>query len=188
MHGYVNVKSVTMKFIKKNKLINLIRFFFHGFFSSMDFDFTSGDAGSSQTIPIEAGQIRKGGLIMIKGQPCKVTEVTTSKTGKHGHAKCNFVAYNIFNNKKLEDMVPSSHNTNIPVVSKNEYTLIDISDEDYVSIMNDNGITREDIKLPDYPFNLSNEIKQEFNIGKQLLVTVLKACGKEQIISFKIDD
>ena len=52
---------------------------------------------------MEAGQVRKGGFIMIKGNPCKVSDVSTSKTGKHGHAKCNFIAYNIFNNKKLED-------------------------------------------------------------------------------------
>ena len=59
-----------------------------------DFDFTTAEAGASDTIPMEAGQIRKGGMIMIKGQPCKVSEVSTSKTGKHGHAKCNFVANN----------------------------------------------------------------------------------------------
>ena len=62
--------------------------------------FESTDAGASETIPMEAGQIRKGGYICIKGRPCKVTSVSTSKTGKHGHAKCNFVATDIFNGKK----------------------------------------------------------------------------------------
>nr|CAB3462158.1 unnamed protein product [Digitaria exilis] len=42
-----------------------------------------------------------------------VVEVSTSKTGKHGHAKCHFVAIEIFNGKKLEDIVPSSHNCDI---------------------------------------------------------------------------
>lgn len=149
-----------------------------------DFDFSKAEAGASETIPMEAGQIRKGGLIMIKGQPCKVSEVSTSKTGKHGHAKCNFVAYNIFNNKKLEDMVPSTHGTTVPVVSRTEYTLVDIDDEEYVTLMDENGDTREDLQLPDFPEGYSEEIKKDFD-EKQLVVTVLKACGKEQIMSHK---
>lgn len=37
-----------------------------------DYTFESTDAGASDTFPCEAGQIRKGGFIMIKGHPCKV--------------------------------------------------------------------------------------------------------------------
>ena len=40
--------------------------------SADDYTFASTDAGASDTYPCEAGQIRKGGFIMIKGQPCKV--------------------------------------------------------------------------------------------------------------------
>ena len=148
-----------------------------------DYDFSTAEAGASETIPMEAGQIRKGGLIMIKGQPCKVSDVSTSKTGKHGHAKCNFIAYNIFNNKKLEDMIPSTHGTTVPVVSRTEYTLIDITEDDYVTLMDENGETREDLKLPDYPENYAEELMDAFN--QPLIVTVLKACGKEQIMSHK---
>jgi hypothetical protein len=72
--------------------------------------FESTDAGSSHTYPMEGGQIRKGGYIMIKGNPCKVSDVSTSKTGKHGHAKCHFVALDIFTSRKMEELVPSSHN------------------------------------------------------------------------------
>ena len=68
--------------------------------------FESADAGSSHTYPMEGGQIRKGGYIMIKGRPCKVTDVSTSKTGKHGHAKCHFVAADIFTGKKMEVIPP----------------------------------------------------------------------------------
>ena len=35
--------------------------------------FESADAGSSHTYPMEGGQIRKGGFIMIKGQPWYAT-------------------------------------------------------------------------------------------------------------------
>jgi len=66
-----------------------------------DETFETQDAGAADSYPIEAGQIRKGGHIMIKGRPCKVTDVSSSKTGKHGHAKCHFVANDIFTGKKV---------------------------------------------------------------------------------------
>ena len=52
-----------------------------------DETFESADAGAAEVITMEAGQIRKGGYIVIKNRPCKVVSVSTSKTGKHGHAK-----------------------------------------------------------------------------------------------------
>jgi len=152
-----------------------------------EYDFSTTETGASDTIPIEAGQIKKGGLIMIKDQPCKVSNVSTSKTGKHGSAKCNFVANNIFNNKKLEEMLGSTHATSMPVVTRKEYTLMDINEEGYVTLLDDDGETREDIKLPDYPEDYCRIIQKEFDDGKQLIVTVLKACGHEQIMAHKLD-
>ncbi|DAZ99675.1 TPA: hypothetical protein N0F65_001912 [Lagenidium giganteum] len=152
-----------------------------------DYTFESTDAGASETYPMEAGQIKKNGFIMIKGHPCKVVNVSTSKTGKHGHAKCNFTALDIFTNKKYEDIVPSTHTTSVPFVSRKEYTLLDITDDDFVSLMDESGDTREDIKLPTFPDAFAGEIRADFDAGKQLVVTVLKACGTEQIIAKKED-
>ena len=58
--------------------------------SDENYDIDIADSGASKTVSMEAGQIRKGGYIMIKGRPCKVSDVSTSKTGKHGMLNVNF--------------------------------------------------------------------------------------------------
>merc|ERR1712146_567874 len=87
-----------------------------------DEQFEQADSGA-MTFPTSAGSIRKGSHMLIKGFPCKVAEVTTSKTGKHGHAKASITGIDIFTGKKYEDSVPTSHNVDCPNVTKTEYTL-----------------------------------------------------------------
>ena len=136
---------------------------------------------------MEAGQIRKGGYIVIKNRPCKVVSVSTSKTGKHGHAKCNFVATDIFTGKKLEDIVPSTHGTTVPNVFRSEYTLLDITDEDYLSLMDEGGETREDLKMPERPEELVKSIREGFDAGDSLILAVVKAMGEEHVMACKKD-
>lgn len=154
-----------------------------------DVTFESADAGASLTYPQQAGTIRKNAFIVIKNRPCKVIDVSTSKTGKHGHAKCHFVATDIFTGKKLEDLQPSSHNCEVPNVSRQEFSVIDISDDGFVSLMDDGGNTKDDLQLPKGTEELEKlavQIKSDFDDGKELIVVVLKSMGEEIISSLKM--
>eukprot|EP00803_Ostreobium_quekettii_P003764 evm.model.scf_134.1 EVM.evm.TU.scf_134.1 scf_134:27094-29253(-) len=151
--------------------------------------FETADAGASKTYPMQAGSIRKNGFLVIKQRPCKVVDVSTSKTGKHGHAKCHFVAIDIFTGKKYEDLTPSSHNCEVPNVVRQEFTLIDVNDEGFVTLMDESGNTREDLMLPkgtDEAEKLAATIKDYHADGKEMLVTVLKAMGEEMINQVKV--
>jgi len=116
--------------------------------SEENVDFSTGESGASSTFPMQCSALRKNGFVLIKERPCKIVEMSTSKTGKHGHAKVNLVGIDIFTGKKYEDVCPSTHNMMVPNVSRQEYGLMDISDDGFVSLLHDNGETRDDIKLP----------------------------------------
>ncbi|CAI0394396.1 unnamed protein product, partial [Linum tenue] len=111
-----------------------------------------------------------------------VVEVSTSKTGKHGHAKCHFVAIDIFNGKKLEDIVPSSHNCDVSQLFMAFLPIFTIF-SGFVSLLTDNGNTKDDLRLPSD--ELDCQIKDGFGEGKDLVVSVMAAMGEEQICALK---
>mmetsp|Transcript_29904 Transcript_29904/g.62508 ORF Transcript_29904/g.62508 Transcript_29904/m.62508 type:complete len:160 (-) Transcript_29904:269-748(-) len=151
-----------------------------------DYNIENADAGASTTIPMEAGQIKKGGYMMIKGKPCKVLNISVSKTGKHGHAKCNFTAVDIFTGKKLEDMIPSTHGTTVPIVNKTEWEIIDIGEEGDLTLMDEGGNQKTDLNLPTFPEGLDDEIRNAWNGGENsVMVSVQSAVDIEQIIAYK---
>ena len=145
-------------------------------------DFESGKSGASLTYPQQCSALRKNGSVVIKGHPCKIVEMSTSKTGKHGHAKVHMVGIDLFTGKKYEDICPSTHNMNVPNISRLDYQLVDLF-EGYLSLMNDVGEVRNDIKLPEN--EIGKEITDKHDKGDQFLVTVLKAMGEEMAMGTK---
>ncbi|GMM39190.1 hypothetical protein FOG51_03605 [Hanseniaspora uvarum] len=144
--------------------------------------FETADAGSSTTYPMQCSALRKNGFVVIKGRPCKIIDMSTSKTGKHGHAKVHLVATDIFTGKKVEDLSPSTHNMEVPVVKRNEFQLLDI-DDGFLSLMDMEGETKDDVKCPDG--ELGDNLQTAFDEGKDLMVTIISAMNEEAAISFK---
>lgn len=141
-------------------------------------------SNASTTYPMQCSALRKNGYVMIKQRPCKIVEMSTSKTGKHGHAKVHLVGIDIFNGKRYEDLCPSTHNIDVPNVQRIDFQLIDISDDGFVTLMTDKGDTRDDLRLPDG--DLAGKIKEEFaKEDNTVLVTVISAVGEESIIACK---
>jgi len=146
--------------------------------------FESADAGASTTYPMQCSALRKGGHVVIKGRPCKIVEMSTSKTGKHGHAKVHMVAIDIFTSKKMEDLSPSTHNMDVPNVYRREYLLVDVTDDGFLSLMSDDGSTKDDVKVPDG--EVGDKITKLFTEeGKDTNVIVLTAMGEEAAIDAK---
>merc|ERR1712013_626329 len=131
------------------------------------------------------------------GHPCKCAEVSTSKTGKHGHAKAHIVALDIFTGKKYEDLCPTSHNLSVPFVKNTEYQLLNADpDSGEVSLLLEDGTTKDDLNLPTFvkvgeptedDKKVSNDLVAAVEDGsKDVIVAVLQACGEEKIVGFKL--
>ncbi|CCD46093.1 hypothetical protein ACHAQE_005803 [Botrytis cinerea] len=150
--------------------------------SQHEHTFDSADAGASTTFPMQCSALRKNGHVVIKGRPCKIIDMSTSKTGKHGHAKVHLIATDIFTGKKLEELCPSTHNMDVPNVSRIEYQLLDI-DDDFLSLMSEGGDTKDDVKLPDG--EVGQKIRALFDSDKDTNVIVLTAMGEQLAIDGK---
>ncbi|CAO3646525.1 unnamed protein product [Cunninghamella echinulata] len=144
--------------------------------------FESASAGASLTYPLQCSALRKNGHVVIKGRPCKIVEMSTSKTGKHGHAKVHLVAIDIFTGKKLEDLSPSTHNMDVPNVIRNEYQLVYI-DDGFLQLMTADGGEKNDVKLPEG--ELGEQIEAACDEGKDILVTIVSAMGEEHCLAWK---
>lgn len=127
------------------------------------------------------------------GVPCclrfvllpQIVDYSTSKTGKHGHAKANITGVDIFTSRKYEDISPTSHNMLQPIVTRKDYQLVDIDEDGYLTLMDEKNDTRADLKIDEDSDESHKKLKEDFDEGKDLLVTVLAAMGTEKIIAHK---
>jgi len=153
-------------------------------------------AGESKVpkFPIEASHIKKNKYIMLKGHPCKIVDVKTSKTGKHGHMKVNITGIDVLTGKKYNDVQPGHANFTEFKIDKAEYQLLDITSENALSCLDKDG--NEQQFNSDIESEIFKKLKAEFDDGKTLIVTVVKAPvetakdkykDEEMVESFKED-
>merc|ERR1719322_1350731 len=107
--------------------------------------------------------------------PCKIVSVSHCKTGKHGSAKCSITGIDLFTGKKHEDSLLSSAQVKMPVVTKTEYALINILDDNYLSLMDEeSGEMDETLQLSELPYwkESNQKIIDDFESGSEMMVTV----------------
>lgn len=141
---------------------------------------------AAKMVPQQCSSLRKGGYVVIKDRPCKIVDMSTSKTGKHGHAKVHLVALDMFTGKKCEDLCPSTHNMNVPVVKRTDLTMIALDEDGFITLMDDSGETRQDLNVKD---NVHEDVKESlttmFEEEGEAQVTVVSAMDFEQIQTVK---
>ena len=152
-------------------------------------EFEQGDAGSSITELAEAGRMKPGSLIIMKDQyPCKVTAFSTAKPGKHGSAKAMITAKDIFTDKQYDETFGTGDMIPRPIVKKIELQCINIDDEDFLQLLQDDGELKEDLKLPteSHLSDVAQRIRAIFEAGtKECLVQYQEWGEKAQVVAVR---
>lgn len=98
---------------------------------------------------------------MMDGAPCKVTDVATSKPGKHGHSKYRITAVGILDSKKRQMVIPGGENVEAPIVDKRNAQVLSVT-ADHANVMDSETYETFDLEIPE-------ELKDQVNEGTTVL-------------------
>ena len=116
---------------------------------SDDETFENTDAGASMCEKTDTNRLKPGSLVMIKGFPCKVTDTTTAKPGKHGSAKVILKGKDILTDKVYDCTFHAGDMVDAPLVKRTEYTLLNVEEDGALQLLDSQGEMKEDNFLPE---------------------------------------
>ena len=117
----------------------------------------------------------KNGAHVVMGDdcPCKIVDVATSKTGKHGSAKKSVTGIDVISGKKHVETFNGSSQIQAPEISRTIYQLCDLDEENYMDLLHESGDMITGIKLQDD--EVGKTVRDYFDNSKNVNVTVLMA-------------
>ena len=129
------------------------------------------------TKPMDVGELRVGGYMMIENEPCRIVDITKSKPGKHGAAKARIVAIGVFDGQKRQFVKPVDANAEVPLIDKRTGQIFAV---------NPTGVQIMDLETFEYldaPFPDEEDIKSKLASGVE--VEYWKILGKVKITRIK---
>jgi translation initiation factor 5A len=114
---------------------------------------------------VSVGSLKKGDTLIIDGAPCKVTDTTTSRPGKHGHAKVNMMAVGLLDGKKRNLIMPGHDKVEVPIVEKKTAQVLSVSGNS-ANVMDNQTYETFDLEIPE-------ELKDQVKEGAEVLYWVL---------------
>jgi len=133
--------------------------------------------GESMTKPVDVGDLRVGGYMIIEGEPCRIMDITKSKPGKHGSAKARIVAIGVFDGQKRQFVKPVDSGAEVPIIDKKP---------GQVFAVNPTGVQIMDLETYEYldaPYPEEEEIKAKLVSGVE--IEYWKIMGKIKITRVK---
>jgi len=114
---------------------------------------------------VSVGSLKKGDTIIVDEAPCKVTDIATSRPGKHGHAKVNLMSVGILDGKKRNLVMPGHDKVEAPIIGKKNAQVLSISGNT-ANVMDTETYETFDLEIPE-------ELKGEVREGVEVLYWVI---------------
>ena len=116
---------------------------------------------TDETKLVSVGSLKKGETVVIDNAPCKVTDISVSRPGKHGHAKVNLMAVGMLDGKKRQLTMPGHDKVPAPIIEKRTAQVLSVSG-DKANVMDMETYETFDLEIPD-------EFKGQVNDGVEIL-------------------
>lgn len=119
--------------------------------------------------------LKPGHYCVIDGEPCKILDLVTSTSGKHGGAKARLEAIGIFDNRKRSIVKPADTEIEVPIVEKRNGQIVAIAHPN-VQIMDLESYETFDTPIPE-------ELKDKIVQGAEVQYWILM--GRKMLVSVK---
>ncbi len=110
---------------------------------------------------VSVGSLKKGDTIILDDAPCKITDLATSRPGKHGHAKVNLTAVGILDGKNINTDMPGHDKLETPIIEKKSAQILSVSGN-IANVMDTETYETSDMDIPE-------ELRGEVQEGVEIL-------------------
>ena len=107
-----------------------------------------------------ATSLKIGGYVIFNGKACRITDILTSRPGKHGHAKVRISAVGLVDGSKIIKLYPGHDKIEVPIVEKETAQILSIA-EDTANVMDAKTYETFDLKIPE-------DLKETVKEGNQV--------------------
>ena len=109
---------------------------------------------------VTVGGLKKGDTIVIDNAPCRVTDLSVSRPGKHGHAKVNMMAVGILDGKKRNLVMPGHDKIEAPIIEKKTAQVLSTSGKN-ANVMDMETYETFDLEIPE---ELNDKVKEGIEV------------------------
>ncbi len=97
---------------------------------------------------VTAKDLKEGRYLIIENIPCKIMNIETSKSGKHGAAKMRITGIGIFDGQKKTLLTPGDADVEVPLVERKNVQIISVSGKT-AQVMDSQTYEMYDLDIPE---------------------------------------